>query len=270
MLLETKTVEKPWGKDLLPTPFETPAGKRIGEIWFVPPRDLPELLVKYIFTSEKLSVQVHPSDNQTEAAGLGKQGKEECWLVIDAEPGAQLGIGFAGEVDAGTMRAAALDGSIEDMLVWHPVRAGDFFYIPANTVHAIGGGCSIIEIQQNSDITYRLYDYGRPRDLHLDQGIAVARGEPHPPECRRQVPAGDVTLVDGPYFRLDQVEGLPSKEQAARYHGCLLVVPRAGTTCVGDEPVMPGQCALAYSLDEVVFDPKGSCLIAQPCPPRRD
>ena len=116
MLLETKTVEKPWGKDLLPAPFETPAGKRIGEIWFVPPADLPQLLVKYLFTSEKLSVQVHPSDTQTLAAGLGRQGKEECWLVIDAEPGATLGIGFRQAIDAEAMRAAALDGSIEDML----------------------------------------------------------------------------------------------------------------------------------------------------------
>src|SRR5690349_1230916 len=99
MLLETKTVEKPWGQDTLPPPFETPAGKRIGEIWFVPPRDLPQLLVKYLFTSEALSVQVHPSDAQTEAAGLGKQGKEECWLVIDAEPDARLGIGFTREID---------------------------------------------------------------------------------------------------------------------------------------------------------------------------
>lgn len=265
MILETKTVEKPWGKDTLPPPFETPAGKRIGEIWFEPPQDLPQLLVKYIFTSEKLSVQVHPSDTQTQAAGLGKQGKEECWLVIDAEPGAMLGIGFDKPVDSETIRRAALDGSIEDMLVWHPVKAGDFFYIPANTVHAIGGGCSIIEIQQNSDITYRLYDYGRPRELHLDEGIGVAKGEPHDARFRRHVPAGDVSLVDGPYFRLDQVEGLPSAEQAAKYHGCLLVIPRSGTASVDSEPVAPGQCALARSLDDVVFDPNGSCLIAQPC-----
>jgi mannose-6-phosphate isomerase len=265
MLLETRTVEKPWGKDLLPAPFATPPGKRIGEIWFEPPADLPQLLVKYLFTSEKLSVQVHPSDSQTLAAGLGRQGKEECWLVIDAEPGATLGIGFKREVDAATMRAAALDGSIEDMLVWHPVKAGDFFYIPANTVHAIGGGCSIIEIQQNSDITYRLYDYGRPRELHLDEAIAVAKGEPHGAKLRRQVPPDDVTLVQGPYFQLDQVVGLPSTEQAARYHGCLLVIPRSGAFCVEDEPVRAGQCALAHTLDDVVFDPQGSCLIAQPC-----
>lgn len=265
MILETKTVEKPWGKDVLPPPFGTPQGKRIGEIWFEPPQDLPQLLIKYLFTSEKLSIQVHPSDAQTLAAGLGRQGKEECWLVIDAEPGATLGIGFKGHVGAETMRAAALDGSIEDMLVWHPVKAGDFFYIPANTVHAIGGGCSIIEIQQNSDITYRLYDYGRPRELHLEEAVAVAKGEPHAAQFRRHVPAEDVTLVDGPYFRLDHVVGLPTCEQAARYEGCLLVVPREGEACVNEEPVAPGQCALASSIDDVVFDPKGSCLITQPC-----
>src|SRR6478609_7377890 len=98
MLLETRTVEKPWGMDTLPAPFTAPEGKRIGEIWFEPPAALPELLVKYIFTSDKLSVQVHPSDSQTLAAGLGKQGKEECWLVIAAEPGATLGIGFEAEI----------------------------------------------------------------------------------------------------------------------------------------------------------------------------
>ncbi len=265
MLLETRTVEKPWGQDVLPAPFETPAGKRIGEIWFEPPQDLPQLLVKYLFTSEKLSVQVHPSDAQTEAAGLGKQGKEECWLVIDAEPGATLGIGFRERIGAEAMRAAALDGSIERLLEWYPVSAGDFFYIPANTVHAIGGGCSIIEIQQNSDITYRLYDYGRPRELHLDEAIAVAKGAPHDPACRRHLAGeGDVALVDGPYFCLDRVDGVPDRATAARYHGCLLVIPREGDALVDGEKVAPGQCALAHSFDDVVFDPKGTCLIAQP------
>ena len=93
----------------------------------------------------------------------------------------------------------------------------------------------------------------------------MAKGEPHDPQLRCKVPAGDVSLVDGPYFRLDQVDGLPSGEQAARYHGCLLVIPRAGEARVEGEPVRPGQCALARSLEDVVFDPRGSCLIAQPC-----
>lgn len=265
MLLTTRTVEKPWGKDVLPAPFATPEGQRIGEIWFEPPAELPELLVKYIFTSEKLSIQVHPSDTQTLAAGLGRQGKEECWLVIDAEPGATLGIGFQEEVDAETMRTAAVDGSIEDMLVWHPVEAGDFFYIPANTVHAIGGGCSIIEIQQNSDITYRLYDYGRPRELHLEEGIAVAKGHPHDPSFRRHVPdKGDVPLVDGPWFRLDRIDGASDKGLAARYDGPLLVIPREGEAIVEGERVAPGQCALARSIVGVTFAPHGSCLITQP------
>ena len=265
MRLTTRTVEKPWGKDRLPAPFETPNGKRIGEIWFEPPTELPQLLVKYIFTSEKLSVQVHPSDTQTEAAGLGKQGKEECWLVIDAEPDAKLGIGFHEPIDAERMRAAALDGSIEDLLVWRPVKAGDFFYIPANTVHAIGGGCSIIEIQQNSDITYRLYDYGRPRELHLEESIAVAKGEPYAAGCHRQVPeTGNVALVDGPYFRLDRIEGLPDRAVAERYLGALLVIPREGEFTVENEVIRPGECALALSIDDVVFAPLGSCLLAQP------
>nr|WP_166178754.1 class I mannose-6-phosphate isomerase [Altererythrobacter segetis] len=267
MLLETRTVEKPWGRDTLPAPFIAPAGKRIGEIWFEPPQDLPQLLVKYIFTSEKLSVQVHPTDEQTEAKGLGRQGKSECWLVIDAEPGATLGIGFDKPVDAETMRQAAQDGSIEGMLTWHEVKPGDFFYIPANTVHAIGGGCSIIEVQQNSDITYRLYDYGRPRELHLDEGMAVAKGEPYDMSRHQVVPAnGDVSLVEGPFFRLDRIDGICDEAIARKYRGCLLVIPREGTACVSEEPVTAGQCSLARSIDDVVFDPAGSCLIAQPTP----
>ncbi|MEO6041524.1 MAG: class I mannose-6-phosphate isomerase [Croceibacterium sp.] len=265
MLLETKTVEKPWGKDALPLPFVAPAGKRIGEIWFEPPAALPQLLVKYIFTSDKLSVQVHPSDAQTLAAGLGKQGKEECWLVIAAEHDAVLGIGFASSLGPDAMRAAALDGSIEQLLVWHPVSAGDFFYIPANTVHAIGGGCSIIEIQQNSDITYRLYDYGRPRELHLEDSVRVARGERYDEAGHKHLaPGQSASLVTGPYFRLDSVAGQPDERLAALYRGALLVIPREGTAHVEGEAVAPGECALASSLGAVTFAPSGSALITQP------
>lgn len=267
MLLPTRIVEKPWGCDTLPAPFSAPNNARIGEIWFEPPPELPELLVKYIFTSEKLSVQCHPSDAQTVAAGIGKQGKEECWLVIAAEPGATLGIGFREEIDADTMRAAAIDGSIEDLLVWHEVAPGDFFYIPANTVHAIGAGVTVIEIQQNSDITYRLYDYGRPRELHLEEGIAVASGAVYDMANANFVGAGsDVNLVDGPYFRLDQLAGAPDPAISARYRGPLLVIPRDGVVLVDGEAVCPGQCALAGEIDAVRFADDGTCLVAQPVP----
>jgi mannose-6-phosphate isomerase len=265
MLLQTRTVEKPWGVAHLPAPFSNDGTARIGEIWFEPPTALPELLVKYIFTSEKLSIQVHPSDSQTQQAGLGKQGKEECWLVIDAEPGARLGIGFAHELDDGALRAAALDGSIEDLLVWHEVAKGDFFYIPAGTVHAIGAGVSIIEIQQNSDITYRLYDYGRPRELHLNEGVAVAKAAPHDPALHRHLSGnGSVELVSGPHFTLDRVEGQPDAAMAARYPGPLLVIPLDGDVTVSGETAHPGQCALAPNWADVQVADNGKCLLAAP------
>ncbi len=150
--LPTRMVAKVWGRDHLPVPFVAPAGERIGEIWFEPPPELPQVLVKYLFTSEKLSVQVHPSDAQALA---GEAGKEECWLVLDAEPDARLAIGFVRAVTAEEIAAAAQDGTIEELLAWHPARAGDLFYLPAGTVHAIGPGLSLVEVQQNSDTTFR-------------------------------------------------------------------------------------------------------------------
>jgi mannose-6-phosphate isomerase len=264
-LLPIRQVAKPWGRDLLPAPFSAPSGERIGEIWFEPPPAVPQLLVKYIFTSEALSVQVHPSDAQ--APG---HGKEECWLVIDAEPGARLGIGFDRAIGAEAMRAAATDGSIEQMLTWHPVSAGDFFYIPANTVHAIGAGVSLIEVQQNSDVTYRLYDYGRPRELHLDQGIAVARGETYD-RSRWHCSVGErevITLVNGPLFRLDQVVGQPDEVCMARFGDApLLAIPRAGMIKVSGEPVVPGSCALLEHVSALSVPHGAVVLLAQPCAP---
>ncbi|MEJ2408237.1 MAG: class I mannose-6-phosphate isomerase [Novosphingobium sp.] len=243
--------------DVLPAPFIASAGKRIGEIWFEPPTELPDLLVKYIF--------VHPSDAQTLAKGIGRQGKEECWLVVAAGPGATVGIGFDSAVSEEAMRAAALDGSIEHLLTWHAVKPGDFFYIPANTVHAIGPGVSLIEVQQNSDITYRLFDYGRPRALHLEEAVTLAKGEIYDLAAWHQVvPAhGTKRLVNGPIFLLDQVEGAPSGEVAARYPGALLVIPRSGTVQVGGETIAPGGCALALALQDVAFADDSVCLLAR-------
>lgn len=264
-VLPTRMVEKVWGKDVLPAPFVAPPGQRIGEVWFEPPAQLNDLLVKYIFTSERLSVQLHPSDAQAQAAGHGPRGKEECWLVIDADPGAALAIGFAGHVDPATMRRAALDGSIEELLVWHPVQAGDFVYLPADTVHAIGAGVSLIEVQQNSDITYRLYDYGRPRELHLEEGLAIASGEPHPPSLRRHLPErGSLGLVDGPHFRLDRLDGPPDERTRARYKGALLVISHHGGVKVEGQALAAGGCALAQSMDAVDIPSGVQCLVTQP------
>ena len=100
----TRMVEKIWGRDELPAPFAAPRNVRIGEIWFEPPPEMPDLLVKYLFTSEKLSVQGHPSSAQ---ALCDEAGKEECWLVLDAEPGAQLAIGFDRQLTPEVVEAAA-------------------------------------------------------------------------------------------------------------------------------------------------------------------
>jgi len=265
--LPIRQVEKPWGMDMLPAPFTAPEGKRIGEIWFEPPAQLPGLLVKYIFTSEALSVQVHPNDAQTIARGLGRQGKEECWLIVAAEPGAKLGIGFDAAISQDAMRAAAMDGSIEGLMTWHTVAPGDFFYIPANTVHAIGAGVSLIEVQQNSDITYRLYDYGRPRELHLEDGMAVSKGEVYALDRWHDqiAPHETRTLVDGPLFLLDHVAGAPPAEMAARYPGALLVIPREGEVEIAGEKIAPGGCGLAGGIAEVRFADNGVCLLARAC-----
>lgn len=251
MKLTTKTVEKVWGRRDLPPPFTTPGSEPVGEIWFEPPPGLSGVLVKYLFTSEKLSVQVHPSDAQAPA---GKRGKEECWLVLAAEPGATLGIGFRRRMTREEMRAAALDGSIEDALEWHPVKAGDFFYLPAGTVHAIGPGLTLVEVQQNSDITYRLYDYGRPRELHLDEGLAVAKGEPHPASCRQEVPSGaSRTLVEGPFFRFSQCAGAPDRALLAKHGGALLALPLEGSVTIAGEAISAGECGFAVGVDAVDF-----------------
>jgi mannose-6-phosphate isomerase len=263
--LPMRMVEKVWGMEHLPPPFIAPPGQRIGEVWFEPPPALAALLVKYIFAAEKLSVQLHPSDAQAQTAGLGQSGKEECWLVIDAAPDAALAVGFAQEVDAASIRSAAIDGSIEELLAWHRVQAGDFVYLPANTVHAIGAGVSLVEIQQNCDITWRLYDYGRPRELHLDEGLAVASGLPHDPALRRHLPErGAIRLVEGPLFRLDRLDGAPDAETLALYRGALLAVPLAGAIGVAGETIAPGGCGWAPSLAAIRFADEGLCLIAQP------
>ncbi|MDE2621476.1 MAG: class I mannose-6-phosphate isomerase [Sphingomonadales bacterium] len=267
-------VAKPWGRPVLPAPFANPGREPIGEIWFEPPPEMPGLLAKYLFTAEALSVQVHPSDADTLAAGLGRQGKEECWLVIAAEPGAQLGIGTVRELTPDALRAAAQDGSIAGLLEWFPVAAGDFFYIPAGTIHAIGAGVALVELQQTSEITYRLYDYGRPRALHLDEGVAVARAAPHAPAHRTTVPPGAArTLVEGPHFRVDKLVGAPDSAVAARYRGAVLALPLgegvamtpAGEDCSAGVALAPGTGFLVESLDIMRFEPGAECLIAQSC-----
>jgi mannose-6-phosphate isomerase len=227
--------------------FNAPEGERIGEVWFTNGADLP-LLVKYIFTSERLSIQVHPNDEQARARGL-TQGKTECWYILEAEPDATLGLGLKREASADELRRSALDGSIEELMDWRPVRAGDFFFVPAGTVHAIGAGISLLEFQQNADVTYRLYDYGRPRELHLDDGMAVSQPEPYP-EVLAQHLSGDEqrTLVDGPQFILVQTRRDTLRDRQR------WVMPLDGDARSGSEVAAAGEVLLVGPGEELAFD----------------
>ena len=259
--IQTQMVAKVWGCDPLPAPFRALPGERLGEIWFAPPPELPDILVKYLFTSDKLSVQVHPSD----ATALpGEAGKEECWLVLNAEPDARLAIGFDRAVTGEDIAAAAKDGTIEDMLTWHPARAGDLFYLPAGTVHAIGAGLTLIEVQQTSETTFRLYDYGRPRELHLDRALAVAEGRPYAAEHHRHITDGPV-LVDGPHFRLDRIVGAPDAATCTAYTGALLVLPLQGEVTAQDGALraQASECLYASSIAALDFTAAQETLLVQ-------
>lgn len=241
MKLRTELVEKPWGRTDIPSMFANPDGRKIGEVWFTSEADEP-LLLKWLFTSERLSVQVHPNDAQALERGLAR-GKTECWYIVEAEPGATLGLGLTREVGEDELRAAALDGSIEQLLDWRPVKAGKFFFVPPGTIHAIGGGLTLIEFQQNTDVTYRLYDYGRPRDLHLEDGVAVSLRAPYPAGLAAKVGDAPKVLVDGPHFTLLQaVDGIaPIGGLSDRRRW---IIPVEGTAESGDQRAGPGECLI--------------------------
>ncbi|HEV7343631.1 MAG TPA: class I mannose-6-phosphate isomerase [Sphingopyxis sp.] len=251
--LDTIRVEKPWGVDRLPPPFDARIDGRVGEIWFRPPKFNP-LLVKYIFTSERLSIQVHPDDGQAQARGL-PAGKEECWYILDAEPGAVLGIGTRRPLSERELADTARSGAIEALMEWHPVRANMFFHIPPGTVHAIGAGVSLVEIQQNVDVTYRLYDYGRPRELHLADGAAVARAAPMPGDlCREVDNAVSAILLDGrhlavAHLRSDDLSLLAGVKEGA------MIAPLDGTLAADGVTAHAGECLWVDDVATIAAEP---------------
>ncbi len=260
MKLHKHLVEKPWGRTDVPAAFGDMAGRRIGEVWYegADAAELP-VLVKWLFTSEKLSIQVHPDDAEAQARGQAS-GKEECWYIVDAEPDAVLGMGTTRPLSPDELRAASLSGEIEQLMDWKPVKPGDYFYIPAGTVHAIGAGITLIEVQQYADITYRLYDYGRPRELHLDDGVAVSKAAPYA-DARAGRAEGDRQLVDGPHFWLNHVtsdEALDAIDRPGPYW----IVPISGEAGLSNETVHPGDCLLVDTLDHLSLTAQSTLLVA--------
>ncbi len=218
------------------------------------------LLVKFLFPHEKLSVQVHPDDEQARRVGE-PWGKTECWYVAHAKAGAQIALGMKPGVAAAQLERAIHEKRAEDLLNWINIYTGDMIYVSGGTVHTLGPGSVIVETQQQSDMTYRLYDYGRPRELHLEKGIAavkekVASGKVVRP-APTQVPGSRNrrgSLIAAPYFVVDMFEMTDEQELGTRddsgkssaqilvaVDGCGTVKTAAGAVALakGDAVVVP-------------------------------
>ena len=171
--LDASTSDKIWGYELWiasthPNGCQEDFKKAVGG-------DYP-LLVKVIQANDVLSIQVHPDDEwAVKLEGKGNRGKTECWYVLDAAADAKVVYGIKEGFSTEVLAKAITENKLEDYLELVPVKKGDFIYIPAGTVHAIGGGLRLLEVQQSCDLTYRLYDWGRGREVHIEKGLAVIK-----------------------------------------------------------------------------------------------
>ncbi len=227
--------EKVWGKTCL-EPWFPNSEQPIGEAWFLADRELP-LLVKLIFTSERLSVQVHPDDGED-----GPRGKTEMWYILDAEPGAAIAVGFREPITRERLWESTRTGEVERLLNWIPVKAGETYFTPAHTVHAIGAGIVLCEIQQNSDVTYRLWDYGRPREIHVDKAVPISDLTVHP-GAARPVPlgAGREELVRSKHFVTERVRLEAGQAFTPPAELCQIWICLEGRGRIGGEVCAPGE-----------------------------
>lgn len=222
--------EKIWGKTRL-SPWFADSREPIGEVWFLAERDLP-ILVKLLFTTDRLSVQVHPDDGEG-----GPRGKTEMWHILEAEPGATIALGFRRPITREQLLESTRTGEIESLLNWMPVRPGQTFFTPAHTVHAIGAGIVLCEIQQNSDVTYRLWDYGRPRPLHIEQALPISDLSVHP----GAIDHSEGELVRSPHFATDLIHLAPGRDCAADPHDCHLWICLAGEGSIDGSAYKQGE-----------------------------
>jgi mannose-6-phosphate isomerase len=162
------------------------------------------LLVKILFPKEKLSVQVHPDDTLAQQYGEPR-GKTECWYALDAGPDSSVALGIKPGTTVEQVRTGIDDGTLENLLEWLPVHKGDMIFVDAGTVHAIGPGAVLLETQQTSDLTYRMYDYGRGRELHLDKSFAAMRLTTDAGLVKPIAENGRTVLLDKKYFRVERL-----------------------------------------------------------------
>jgi mannose-6-phosphate isomerase len=264
--LTTHRVEKPWGRhDLAPLFDDQPREKPpVGEIWFEDEAAKPrELLIKYLFTSERLSVQVHPDDAAAQARGFAR-GKDEAWVVLSAEPHATIALGLTGPMEPAAVRAAALDGSIEHMLYWKPVGTGEVIYSPAGTIHAIGAGLRIMEIQQNLDLTYRFYDYGSSRELHLDEAMEVASFGPFPGNpAPRELEPGRTVLAEKRRFVMEKWT-LAGRFTIAAGTATIWLLPVEGRATIDGRSAGIGDAIIVEGAADIDIAPGSLIYVAYP------
>lgn len=262
--LEPTFAERIWGKhDLRPWYSELGTTEKVGEAWLTGPScviatgelkgrtlkdvaaDFP-LLVKILFPADKLSVQVHPDDEQAQALGMPR-GKTECWYVLEAEPGATVACGLKPGVKVEDVRVAIEQGRLEELMQMVPVKVGEMVFVDAGTVHAIGPGVTLLEVQQTSDTTYRLYDYGRPRELHLEQGLKVVKTTTQAGKVESVDTEVYKRLIETKYFVVDRYE-IPA--------GLTFEMEMDGAGCVVG---LEGNCAV----NEVKFDAGQAVVVPQ-------
>jgi mannose-6-phosphate isomerase len=287
LLFEPILSPRPWGGDSLHKLLGKPmvSGEVIGESWEIyttsviangvlrgrtlgdvlkeygdalAPHDGDDfpLLVKFLDAREWLSVQVHPDDAKARVLEGQPRGKTECWYVIHAEPDSKLAFGTVRPMTADEFREAVEQGKAEEVMAYVPVKAGDFLYVEAGTMHALGPGLVIYELQQSSDTTYRVYDWGRvgkdgkPRELHLEKALHAAELVPKPdPLTRYEVrpdPFGNevAELIRGPYFALDRIR-LHERETRFDTDGtCRLITVINGSMRLNDLVLEKGHSVL--------------------------
>jgi mannose-6-phosphate isomerase len=227
--------DKVWGKTKL-SPWFPDSPEKMGEVWYLAEHELP-LLVKLIFTSERLSVQVHPDDGED-----GPRGKTEMWHILEAEPGASIALGFREPISRERLLESTRTGEIEKLLNWIPVKAGETYFTKAHTVHAIGAGIVLFEIQQHSDVTYRLWDYGRPREIHVEKAVPISDLTVHPGAARpERLGDGHDLLVRCQHFRTESVRLAAGGEDRPAPETCQLWIALEGRASIGGETVRPGE-----------------------------
>jgi len=189
------------------------AGKRLDALFAELPDSLlgtqapvPQspLLIKVLFPNDRLSVQVHPDDKMAQKYGEPR-GKTECWYALAAQPGAEVAVGLKPGVSLAQVEQEIHDGTLEASLNMLPIVAGDLVFVDAGTVHAIWPGSVLLETQQNSDLTYRMYDYGRPRELHIEKSLEATKLVTRAGKVEPVVQPDRTILIDADYFRVERV-----------------------------------------------------------------